>query len=1512
MKLKSKKFISFLLVLLLLIGATISVPTIANVTTNEVIVRDYYVRSNGYEVDDTADTTVNGDGRNQNNPAPNVATVIDTIIADKLGKGDIANVYILQDDDGYTEFDSTTAYQNEKGYYKHNMTTWTDTGTTPAEWDFTMVVKSPDGQQNYLTQTAYIGLKGTWYINGPTIFENVVLTATSNQSDRPIVIKDNDVTFSKTTNFTVMNKNGSGQTIAKASDLYDVGASFFPICLAADSSTYSERVNLNVDLKYLFKANSNRIERLGVMLASIGNNKPTFKEDVNIVVDNSESQMQFTFGGNDASARATFEKTLNINVKNADTILVNNSGTGDATVAEKGSIVVGNGLQMIYPSTVVTGVSLGRKTFTYDEVLGTSFVNEIVKKGITNYWVMQRVSENSDIIDFAKDANGNVIAGTFSIKEGYVAIATDSNGNEYSSKKGTLDLSKLPGAYTVTFIADRITYDFYVAHGGTGDGTDKNNPAPSVAIAVTTMNEIGGLTANDTVNVWIMQDIDKVKNDGSIVSSGTTYNKHNLAVWGSVPKHTAKISVKPHPDNQTKNSQVNLPTYLAITDIVGINTKMNFAGPTEIDNIKIVYCTNTNLTNSQYGILIFNSNNVKLGSDVKYCYADTTKANSVNWVGSLIDKTSLTAAITPAGTTEMSYPNSVDIEIAHSITGGSTGGYVFLPAYSPAYVTFQKDVTLKFTGSVDTGRVQLAKDTSACPLTFKQNLNVKITEKGGSWEMKVGDNYIVEGGVQMIVSDAVTTRGSSYPFSTLYSKAYTDSTYKTPITNHWILNVNDAMVEAIDFIENEKGKFKIPQYHSAVATNNNDASIVREANANGILDLSDVPGEYTVVIKELERESDTYKDSINYRGYNSNITKYNGALANINKKLATNTELNVVYMGGTAMGTLREQIGDWLQTNYPNVKINNIDKSLDNTGTTFGAMRVKRDVLSKTPDLVFIEYSFDDYTLGVSAEKSQMQFETIVREIKSVYPNCDIVTLFVSTADMGDELYDQALAQEEICEKYSISSINLGSKSDTYYNIIKEFLSNILLFGEYGSGYELTEQVLPEVTSKYLYDGNTNFIFPIDVKFTTAGGASYNSEEKGLGIPDYVGVITVPAKSSDTITINFEGTELYLLTSENISSDNTFKVTVDGESTKIKHYSGNVLTKVVAGLESGKHTVVIETAIDSQIGICGFYNRDIEKNTNKLNICDLVYLDETQLNKTENYRDYNNDGKIDENDISALKKILLSKWEKPDYFSTSHLIPIARLGWRPYTGNIPQQSIPSYEKAYETGHRIMLCDIRLTSDGYMVCCHDDDISKVNAYDSNGVKVPSGTVKISETTLEELLTYDFGKHKTGYAGLQIMQPKEFLEFCAQYDDITPVFEFKTIDDARITQLINLIKQYGFENNVMFLAGADNGPVVGSALPNAVIGRWYSRVNDSVINLAESFGSAGKFVHVDTKTYESEDTVSFENYVKAKAKGVDLGITYIGSNAKDYFNELKNRGIFNFCKYISLDEVSWLYE
>jgi len=208
----------------------------------------------------------------------------------------------------------------------------------------------------------------------------------------------------------------------------------------------------------------------------------------------------------------------------------------------------------------------------------------------------------------------------------------------------------------------------------------------------------------------------------------------------------------------------------------------------------------------------------------------------------------------------------------------------------------------------------------------------------------------------------------------------------------------------------------------------------------------------------------------------------------------------------------------------------------------------------------------------------------------------------------------------------------------------------------------------------------------------------------------------------------------------------------------------------------------------------------------------------------------------------------------------------------------------------------------------MVCCHDDDISKVNAYNSNGVKVQAGQVKISETTLADLLTYDFGKYRN-QAGLQILQVEDFLSFCKDLGDVTPVLEMKVdITDKQLEELTALIKKYGFEDTIMFVCTDQR---FATALPNCTMGDWVYTLTDGVIARMDALTCKGKFVYV-ARDGGNEDSVNFENYVKCKAKGIDLAITYIPSTYKDYFNGLKDKGIFNYCKYIALDEVSWLYE
>lgn len=72
----------------------------------------------------------------------------------------------------------------------------------------------------------------------------------------------------------------------------------------------------------------------------------------------------------------------------------------------------------------------------------------------------------------------------------------------------------------------------------------------------------------------------------------------------------------------------------------------------------------------------------------------------------------------------------------------------------------------------------------------------------------------------------------------------------------------------------------------------------------------------------------------------------------------------------------------------------------------------------------------------------------------------------------------------------------------------------------------------------------------------------------------------------------------------------------------------------------------------------------------------------------------------------------------------------------------PEHTLAAYRRAVEAGADGLECDIRLTSDGHLVCVHDRRIERT----SNGRGV------LSTMSLEELESFDWGSWKTPWADL----------------------------------------------------------------------------------------------------------------------------------------------------------------
>ena len=151
-------------------------------------------------------------------------------------------------------------------------------------------------------------------------------------------------------------------------------------------------------------------------------------------------------------------------------------------------------------------------------------------------------------------------------------------------------------------------------------------------------------------------------------------------------------------------------------------------------------------------------------------------------------------------------------------------------------------------------------------------------------------------------------------------------------------------------------------------------------------------------------------------------------LPNFFAKLAAGGPVRIAYLGGsiTAANGWRPKSFAWFKARYPNVELIEINAAISGTGSDYGACRIATDVLSKNPDLVFMEHRVNG---GGGFEAKSV--EGIVRQIWRKNPRTDICLVYTISQGMLKDL--QAGKQtsfgaimETVANAYGIPSIDLG------------------------------------------------------------------------------------------------------------------------------------------------------------------------------------------------------------------------------------------------------------------------------------------------------------------------------------------------------------------------------------------------------------------------------------------------------------------------------------------------------
>lgn len=115
----------------------------------------------------------------------------------------------------------------------------------------------------------------------------------------------------------------------------------------------------------------------------------------------------------------------------------------------------------------------------------------------------------------------------------------------------------------------------------------------------------------------------------------------------------------------------------------------------------------------------------------------------------------------------------------------------------------------------------------------------------------------------------------------------------------------------------------------------------------------------------------------------------------------------------------------WLREKYPSTAITFYDAAIGGTGSQLGMFRLERDVLSRKPDLVFLDFTVNDWAEGTDPQ-ALGSYERIVRELLAnkvmVMP---VLMMFRGHAEKPDApLPARHQAHLKLADAYSLPSAN--------------------------------------------------------------------------------------------------------------------------------------------------------------------------------------------------------------------------------------------------------------------------------------------------------------------------------------------------------------------------------------------------------------------------------------------------------------------------------------------------------
>ena len=162
-------------------------------------------------------------------------------------------------------------------------------------------------------------------------------------------------------------------------------------------------------------------------------------------------------------------------------------------------------------------------------------------------------------------------------------------------------------------------------------------------------------------------------------------------------------------------------------------------------------------------------------------------------------------------------------------------------------------------------------------------------------------------------------------------------------------------------------------------------------------------------------------------------------------KLRRGGPVTVAYLGGSiTLGngasapektSYRAQVTSWLRQRFPKAEISEINAGLATTGSLYGAMRLRRDVIAQKPDLVFVEFAASE---GSDEEQPvKKAIEGMLRQFLIVPSPPEVVMIYAPNAKRTT----RADWHDFIAAHYQVPAINLLETAQPLIEAGKAILS---------------------------------------------------------------------------------------------------------------------------------------------------------------------------------------------------------------------------------------------------------------------------------------------------------------------------------------------------------------------------------------------------------------------------------------------------------------------------------------